>query len=364
MADGESVFVIIVGFNSPMAILESAGKILQTKTDTMEKESESTRFGSTSHASPRRRRLAMNFRVKDPTGPQGYWEQKAQTRQVAGYGGTRISYQKIGEKGPAMMLACGLGGRLYIWEPLLERFSDSWRMFTWDYRGLFESDAPSHIRRLGVYNHAEDAVRILDAEGISHAVFVGWSMGVQVSLEFASLYPERLDKLVLLNGTHGHALSTGFQPLFRIPWLQKVLHQTIDWLQPRKELQHLLGSLGASRLNCELIGGGYARLRRQPRLKDLYRQYMQDIFATDFGNYLRLFQELDAHSVYHLLRHIPHPTLIVSGLLDFLTPAYQSREMQRKMPRARHRCFPGGTHFVLMEYPEQVVSCIERFLAG
>ena len=297
-------------------------------------------------------------------GPQGYWEEKAQTRQVAGYQGTRICYQKIGEEGPAMMLASGLGGRLYIWEPLLERFSDSWQMITWDYRGLFESGAPSQIRRLGVYNHAEDALRILDAEQIPRAVFVGWSMGVQVSLEFASLYPERVDKLVLLNGTHGHALATGLQPLFRIPWLQKVLHESIDWFEPRKGLQRLLAAVATSRLNCELIGGGYAGLRRQPRIKDLYRQYMEDIFATDFANYLRLFQELDAHSVYHLLRHIPHQTLIVSGLLDILTPAYQSREMKRKLPHARHLCFPAGTHFVLAEYPRQVVSHIESFLAA
>lgn len=301
---------------------------------------------------------------KQDAGPQGFWEQKAQTKRIQGYRDTQISYQVIGEEGPAIMLACGLGGRLYIWEPILERFYHSRRLITWDYRGLFESDAPRRIRRLGVYNHAEDALRILDAEGISRAVFAGWSMGVQVSLEFTSLYPDRVDRLVLLNGTHGHALSTGFQPLLRIPWLQKILHEVIDSVQPKKGFQRFLASLCTSRLNCELLGGGYARLRRQPRIKALYRQYMEDIFATDFGNYLRLFQELDAHSVYHLLRSIHHPTLIISGQFDYLTPAYQSREMERKMPNAEHVCFRGGTHFVLVEYPEKVVSRIEKFLAS
>jgi len=302
--------------------------------------------------------------LNDHTGPQGYWERRAETKRTEGYRGTEISYQVIGKQGPAMMLASGLGGRLYIWEPLLERFSANRRLITWDYRGLFESNAPKRIRRLGICNHAEDALRVMDTEGVSKAVFVGWSMGVQVSLEFASLYPDRVDRLVLLNGTHGHALSTGFQPLFRIPWLQKTLHEVIDWVEPKKGLQRALASLGASRLNCEIIGGGYARLRRQPRIKALYRQYMEDIFATDFGNYLRLFQELDAHSVYHLLRSIDHPTLIISGLLDYLTPSYQSREMHRKMPNAELVRFRGGTHFVLVEYPDRVVSRIERFLAS
>jgi len=306
----------------------------------------------------------MTAADKGGTPPQSYWDNRAEKKTVSGTrdADTLISYQKVGNRGPTMMLACGLGGRLYIWEPILERFSDSYTFITWDYRGLFESCAPQRHRRLAVPNHAEDAARILDAEGISSAVFVGWSMGVQVSLELASTYPDRVQKLVLINGTHGHALSTGFQPLFRIPWLQEVLHEGIDWLNRQKGLQQLLGTLGSSWLNWGLIGGGYARMRRQPRIKDLYRQYMKDIFATDFGNYLRLFQELDAHSAYHLLREIPHRTLIISGLLDYLTPAYQSREMKRKMPNAEHMCVPGGTHFVLVEYPQKVTDRIARFL--
>jgi hypothetical protein len=63
----------------------------------------------------------------------------------------------------------------------------------------------------------------------------------------------------------------------------------------------------------------------------------QDTYLGDIStspnhtlNYLRLFQELNAHSVYHLLRHIEQPTLVVSGLLDVLTPAYQSMPRNRR----------------------------------
>ena len=71
--------------------------------------------------------------------PQTYWERQTERKQIRGFreSDTLISYQKLGNGPRTMMLACGLGGRLYIWEPILERFSGSWTFITWDYRGLF-----------------------------------------------------------------------------------------------------------------------------------------------------------------------------------------------------------------------------------
>ena len=53
-------------------------------------------------------------------------------------------------------------------------------------------------------------------------------MGVQVSLEFAANFPERVGGLVLLNGTYGQVMSTGFQPLVSIPFLPKRLHAAFE----------------------------------------------------------------------------------------------------------------------------------------
>ena len=78
------------------------------------------------------------------------------------------------------MLANGLGGKLYAWEPFLERFGGSHRIITWDYRGLFRSSMPMHPKALSIPFHASDAVRILDEEAVERATFIGWSMGVRV----------------------------------------------------------------------------------------------------------------------------------------------------------------------------------------
>lgn len=292
-----------------------------------------------------------------------FWQGKLEQKSVTVHDGVRISYQALGEldRG-ALVLANGLGGRLYVWEPLVERLYQQWRVVTWDYRGLFESDAPSRVRRLSIPNHAEDLVRILDAEGIRTASVIGWSMGVQVALEFASLYPERLEKLVLINGTHGHAMATGLQPLVRIPWLSRYLHEFIDILKTRPTIVNLLSRLAAAEPLTGTLGLIYSWMRGNQKIKFAFQQYLHDVFGTDFTNYLRLFQELDAHSTYHHLREIPHPALVVWGSLDFLTPAYQSREMVRKMPNAQPMNLLLGTHFVLLEYPHFLTDRIATFL--
>lgn len=277
--------------------------------------------------------------------------------------GVKIAYERLGEGERTLVLANGLGGRLYSWKPLVDHFRDRFRILTWDYRGLFNSECPPVRRHMSVPNHARDIRAILDQEGIDRATFVGWSMGVQVALEVATLYPERVSELVLINGTHGHALETAFQPVLRVPWVARLLHRIIDETVGRPNLVKLVSRLAMSRVNVEVIGGLLARIWQNPALVPAYRQYLTDIFADqNFCNYLGLFQELDAHSVLHHLRHLPQRTLLISGRLDLMTPAYQSFEMARRLKDCEHLHLPFGSHFVLLEYPQLIVEHIERFL--
>jgi pimeloyl-ACP methyl ester carboxylesterase len=277
--------------------------------------------------------------------------------------GITIAYERLGKGERCLVLCNGLGGRLYSWKPLVDHFRERFRILTWDYRGLFSSGLPPSRRLLSVPHHALDARAVLDQEGIEKAVLIGWSMGVQVALEGATLYPERISQLVLINGTHGHALETGFQPIFRLPWVARLVHRVIDEVRDRPDLIDLISRVAMWRWNVDGIGALLARIWKNPSLVHAYRQYLTDIFSDqNFRNYLGLFQELDAHSVLHHLRDIPTQTLLISGRLDFLTPAYQSFEMARRLRNVEHLHLPFGSHFVLLEYPKLLVDHIERFI--
>ncbi len=290
------------------------------------------------------------------------WESKVVQRHATSADGTRIAYEVLGEGERAILLANGLGGRLYAWEPLLVDLFHDYKLLTWDYRGLFDSAPLAPGRQLSIHRHVEDAEAILRAEKIDRAVLVGWSMGVQVSLDLAANVPDLVAGLVLLNGTYGHVLQTGFQPLFAVPFLPKRLHAAIEILRARPEVSRLLAKVARvteiPTTALMTITAGKHALDVRP----LLRRYFDEVLGPSFPNFLRLFQELDAHSVYHLLPEIMQPALIVSGRLDMLTPAFQSFEIARRLPNAEHLALVRASHFALRERPELVVPRIRTFL--
>ena len=281
--------------------------------------------------------------------------------------GTRIAYEVVGSQDPAapvIALANGLGGRLYSWLPLIDGLGDGFRFISWDYRGLFDSEAPADPRNLAIERHASDLRAILDEEQVQSAHLVGWSMGVQVCLETAIRFPDRVRSLVLINGTYGQVFSTAWQPFFQLPIPHTAWHGLVEFGidHPR-----LLGALGVV-LQRQTEALFWVRKRamgfKQSRLALGLRQYVRDVFRSRPGNYLRLFQQLDAHSVYHLLGEIHVPTTIISGALDYLTPARQSAAMAKRIPNARHVPIRLGTHYVLIERPGRVLPAIQEHLAG
>jgi len=291
------------------------------------------------------------------------WMATHEHRSCVSSDGTQIHYEVMGSGERTILMANGLGGRLHAWEPLIEALHRGYRLITWDYRGLFDSDTPALPRRLAVAHHVDDALAILEAEQIERFVLCGWSMGVQVSLDLAATQRDRVAGLVLLNGTYGHALTTGFQPLFSVPYLPKRLHAFMEWVRRNPGLPERLATV--ARLG-EPATVALFFLTAGPRalgLRHNLRQYMDDILGESFENYIRLFQELDSHSVYHLLPEIDSPALVISGAFDPLTPARQSREIARRMPDAEHIALIRAGHFALLERPEVVIPAVEAFLA-
>ncbi|AMB58286.1 alpha/beta fold hydrolase [Microterricola viridarii] len=108
----------------------------------------------------------------------------------------------------------GLSGRYLL--PTAERLMDDFHTFVPDLPGFGRSGKPA--KALDVPDLAHAAARFLDDRGVETATLIGNSMGCPVILEFAHLYPERIDRAILVSpagGLHNQPLSRAMSQLAR-----------------------------------------------------------------------------------------------------------------------------------------------------
>ena len=101
--------------------------------------------------------------------------------------------------GPAILLSSGLGGSGSYWQPNLSALGAGHRVITYDHRGTGRSDA--HVPGdLTVDAMAADVDALMDAIGLQSCTFIGHALGGHIGLGLALAAPERLDRLVVING--------------------------------------------------------------------------------------------------------------------------------------------------------------------
>ncbi len=272
--------------------------------------------------------------------------------------GTRLAVSEAGLfDGPTMVLCNGLGGNFDAWRPLAEHFAGTWRIVSWDYRGLFGSSAPRDPHAYGIDRHCDDLEDVLQALGIRTAVVIGWSMGVQVAFETYRRRPELFQALIQINGTHGRPFETAF----RADWMRTAAPPMLALLEHASPVIGTLGPLAvATRFPLALakIVGLASPTLDERVFFHVAREYVR----LDFVAYSRIFKALGDHDTRDVLPTITVPTLLITGQKDLFTPVELSRRMSVQIPDAELMIVRGGTHYTPIEYPMVVNLRIAKFL--
>jgi pimeloyl-ACP methyl ester carboxylesterase len=221
---------------------------------------------------------------------------------------------------------------------------------------LYGSVLPAGEVDLSVHAHAEDLQAVLDDAQITDATLIGWSMGVQVGLEFYSLKQSHVSRLVFISGTYGQPLK-GLPLPFSGVALPHVLRRV-------KRFHHF----GRKALNFASRSSlGYPLLRRlrlvAPGLSEAhYREMMNDFREVDLETYFDLLAHLGEHDAEHTLSAVTLPTLVVAGSRDLITPPWLSRRIAERIPHAELFMITGATHYSAAEYPEHISERVELFI--
>jgi len=266
--------------------------------------------------------------------------------------GTDVHYVRAGS-GPPVVLLHGVLGSHRSWAQLVSLLAEDFTLIAPDLLGHGDSSTPRGDYSLGA--HAGGLRDLLDELGVQRATLVGHSLGGGVALQFAWLFPERVERLVLVSsGGLGRELSL----LLRVPTMPGV-----GFMLPVVSSPWVLRGGGALGRQLHRLG-----MRSAPDLEELWRGYSRlgDVGARRaFLATLRTVvdpggQTINATDKLPVMAEIP--TMIVWGGRDRLIPVRHGLEAHRAIPSSRLEIFPKAGHFPHLEEPRRFAGLLVDFV--
>ncbi|MDT0341529.1 alpha/beta fold hydrolase [Streptomyces litchfieldiae] len=229
-----------------------------------------------------------------------------------------------------------------MWDGVVPALAEGHRVVRYDLRG-FGASAPAGAE----YRHAEDLLGVLDALEVERAVLVGASYGGKVTLEFASLHPDRVIGVAVLAPplpgydwsaemrAYGAAEETALE---RRDFDAAVSLNLDMWVR------------GPSRTWDETLRAHAAAVREAMRVS-LVNQHLSD--------------EHERHAVPDLagvLGGIGVPALVAVGNED--VPDFQAiaERVAAALPGARLTRLPDTGHLIAVERPAETARLLLSFL--
>ncbi|WP_121254796.1 alpha/beta fold hydrolase [Nocardioides ferulae] len=269
--------------------------------------------------------------------------------------GHELSYVDSGsDSGPVLLFIHGILGSQRQWTHLVDDLDDDHRVLIPDLFGHGESAKP--VGDYSLSAHAATLRDLLDHLDIERVTLVGHSLGGGIAMQFFYLFPERVDRLVLVaSGGLGREVNLVLRSA-TLPGAAQVL--SVIASAPVLSRMEALGR-GATKVGWRPGSDINAIWRGFSSLGD--RESRQAFLATtraviDIGG-----QTISAHG--HLEDVVPCPTMIVWGSKDRMIPAWHAISAQRAVPECRVELFEGAGHFPHLDDPDRFARVLREFIA-
>jgi pimeloyl-ACP methyl ester carboxylesterase len=247
--------------------------------------------------------------------------------------------------GPPVLLLHGLFDSLHTWQGVIPRLAPHCKTYAVDLPGFGETPLPTDWTD-SLSGMMEAVIAFLDARKLPRISLVGNSMGGSLALGIAGRYPDRVEKMVLLN-PYG---------LAEIPTVVGVAHPMFSYLLNQTMLEYCARTIYARSLyqthllTDALIEQVIQPFRALQRRKDLVR-FLAGISQREMA-------EIDAR-----LPHIQQPILTIWGEEDrWLSEAHWMR-LKHRMPQMQLLKLPQCGHLPQIDRPQETAEAILSHLA-
>jgi pimeloyl-ACP methyl ester carboxylesterase len=260
--------------------------------------------------------------------------------------GELLHYVEAGEGTPLLLLH-GFLEWSYTWRHNLPALAGVARVLALDLRGFGLSER-NRRRGHSLGDQVEVVRGFMDQLGIERAVLCGHSMGGEIALRFALLYPDRVLALIL-------DASSGY--------LQRREGRLYRWLlrAPGVRTLALWGIMRNRRFARRALESGYGAPGRV--LESDVDAYMLPARAPGSTRALvRLLRETDFGTQAQRLAEVNHPALLIWGEHDRVVPLEHGRRLAAALPNSQLITLAGCGHLPHEECPDAFNSAVLAFL--
>jgi pimeloyl-ACP methyl ester carboxylesterase len=269
-----------------------------------------------------------------------------QTIKIKGH---TIFYIAKGE-GKPLLLIHGYGAGMWVWEKQIEILSQTYRVYALDMIGHGFSDRPKIDYTPETYIHfLKD---FMDGVGIERATLIGNSMGGGIAWAMTILFPERVDRLILINSVPPDVLGQVRNDSFRklvaiknIPLLPYLLIAGRSKHSVKRVLQECVYDIRL--ITPEVLNRQYKLSKIKESTRVLYSTFKNAGRALKFKDQLC---------------HIHHPTLVLWGDRDLIFLTSVGKWLHQMISSSKIQLIERSGHIPMWETPEQVNQAILFFL--
>lgn len=256
-----------------------------------------------------------------------------------------IYCEHIFNEKPAIILIHGFLSSTYTFNKLIPLLAEHFSVLAIDLPGFGRSEKSATFR-YSYSNYAHLVVKCMEHFSIQKAVLAGHSMGGQISLNIARLYPEKVKKLILLCSSGYLKKSKRFLVYCSyLPFFRYFAKRHVRKYDVKKELQNVL-------YDHKLI------------TDEMIQEFARPLSENDFyKSLIRLLRHREGDLSSEQLKQIDVETLLIWGEEDRVVPFEIGKRLAKELPNAKIISYRETGHLITEERPKEIVNDILSFVS-